>query len=421
MAEQHDLVDDLIDISKGLGVLRNPLSGLTDTLLGTGGVNRPVWNPADYKEKPRGNTLQCMLCRYEQSACSACMDVCPVDAITIEDDAISVSDDCRECGLCVSVCPTESFVSPKIQPKKLYELIAAAAQAHETAYVTCTRSLKRVPRENEVVLACVGDVSPELWFAILAEYDNVSVFLPVDICARCKTTTGEEQLSEFIAQGEEWAGVGLGLEVDARALRCVKRREYERKEFMDNIVRTTGLAVSKFNPATAALMSVTQKLREHSNRLSDLEKTLSTAAGISSEKRRRILQQGRQLMLSALQLHPELAQSVRVWLPECDYSRCAMCAECVRQCPVHACDLVASGRFKVEPEYCVGCGLCAEVCPNRALSMHECNCEQLVVSDPAIEKKKQAEQLVATRAAAAGAAARKKLDSLLDQVEKLGE
>lgn len=421
MAQQHDLFDDIIDISKGLGALKNPLGGIADSLMGVEAPERPQWNPANYKERPRANTIPCLLCKYDKSSCSACMDVCPVDAITIEEGGIEISDACRKCGLCVSACPTECFFSLKSQPKKLYDAIAAAAAAHETAYVTCTRALRRVPRENEVVLACVGDVTPEVWFSILADYPNVSVYLPLDICSNCRNTTGEEQLGAFIAEAEEWSGAGLGLEVDAGDLVCVKRREYERKEFMDGIMRSTGLAVSKLNPATAALASVTQRLREHSDRLSGLERTLSTAAGVNTEKRRRVLIQGRQLMLSTLQEHPKLAERVRVSAPSCDFSRCAMCGECVRQCPVHACDLVGAGRFKVEEQYCVGCGLCAEVCPNKALTMVEHDGSALVVPDPETEKREAEAAKAQAQAAAAKAEAKRKLDRMLDRVEKLAD
>ena len=316
------------------------------------------------------NCIPCLACKSDKSGCRACIDVCPVNAIEIEDGTIDVLDSCRKCGLCVASCPTEAFVSPRLQPKKVYDAVARAATAHETAYVTCTRALKRVPRENEVVLACVGDVTRETWFSILTDFPNVSVYLPLDICTACRNAAGEEMLGEAIATAE-WAGRGMGLEVEPKDLVCNKRREYERKEFVDNIVRQTGLTVSKLTPATAAVATVTQRIREHSSRVSALEKTLNTACGTTSQKRRRVLTQGRQLMLSTLQQHPELAENVRVQMPECYHDKCTMCGDCVAACPVFACDLLASGKLAIEPTYCIGCGLCAKVCGDHALTMVE--------------------------------------------------
>ncbi|MBM6779664.1 4Fe-4S binding protein [Collinsella tanakaei] len=419
MAQQHDLFDDIIDISKGLGALKDPFSGVTDALLGVDAPDAPVWNPADYKERPRANSIPCLVCNYEKSSCTACMDACPVDAIDIEEFCIEIKDSCRKCGLCAAVCPTEAFVSPRIQPKKLYDAIAGAAAAYETAYVTCTRALRRLPRENEVVVACIGDVTPEVWFSVLVDYPNVSVYLPLDICENCKNTTGEEILGNAIATAEEWAGAGLGLEVDAKALTCTKRREFERKEFMDNIMRTTGLAVSKLNPATAAVTSVAQRLKDHSQKISALEKTLKNACGTTTQKRRRILTQGRQLMLSTLQSYPELAENIQVKTPECDFSKCTLCGECVKICPTHATDLVGAGRFAVEPTYCIGCGLCAEACEDHALTMVEHDASDLVVPDPEAEKKAAEAAKARIEMEKTKAEAKKKLNKMLDSMEKL--
>ncbi len=167
-------------------------------------------------------------------------------------------------------------------PKTLYDDIVSAATSHETAYVTCTRALKRMPRENEVVVACVGDITAETWFSVLADYPNVSVYLPLGVCDKCRNTGGEDILGEAIATAEEWAGTGMGLEVDPKSLKCHKRREYERKEYMDKIARTTGLTVTKLNPATAALASVTQKLKAHRHQITQLERTLNTMCGTTT-------------------------------------------------------------------------------------------------------------------------------------------
>ncbi len=403
MAEQHDMFDDIIEISKGVDALKNPFGGITDALLGTVDESKPHWNPADYKERPRVNCIPCLACKSEKSSCHACMDVCPVSAIEIEDGAIDVLDSCRKCGLCVAACPTEAFVSPRLQPKKVYDAVARAATAHETAYVTCTRALKRIPRENEVLVACVGDVTRETWFSILTDFPNVSVYLPLDICANCRNACGEEMLGEAIGEAEEWAGRGMGLEVEPRDLKCNKRREYERKEFMDKIVRQTGLTVSKLTPATAAVASVTQRIREHSSRVSALEKTLNSACGVTTQKRRRILTQGRQLMLSTLQQHPELAENVRVQFPEFDHDKCTMCGACV------------------EPTYCIGCGLCAEVCSDHALKMVGRDGAELVVPDPEAERKAKLAAEAKAEYAEAKAEVKQKLGRALDQIEKLAD
>jgi len=43
------------------------------------------------------------------TGCGACTDVCPVDAITIEDFAVVDEETCIDCGVCVSECPVEAI------------------------------------------------------------------------------------------------------------------------------------------------------------------------------------------------------------------------------------------------------------------------------------------------------------------------
>ena len=39
-------------------------------------------------------------------ACGACVDTCPVGAITMEDKAVVDAASCVDCGACEGVCPT---------------------------------------------------------------------------------------------------------------------------------------------------------------------------------------------------------------------------------------------------------------------------------------------------------------------------
>jgi len=43
------------------------------------------------------------------TGCGVCIDVCPAEAIKIENDIAAISDDCSECGVCVSECPNDAL------------------------------------------------------------------------------------------------------------------------------------------------------------------------------------------------------------------------------------------------------------------------------------------------------------------------
>ena len=47
------------------------------------------------------------------TGCSACVDVCPVNAIKIKKDKAIVGDECVECGACINECPNEAIALPK--------------------------------------------------------------------------------------------------------------------------------------------------------------------------------------------------------------------------------------------------------------------------------------------------------------------
>ena len=42
-------------------------------------------------------------------ACGACVDACPVDAISIKDIAVIDEATCIDCGTCISECPSEAI------------------------------------------------------------------------------------------------------------------------------------------------------------------------------------------------------------------------------------------------------------------------------------------------------------------------
>ncbi len=47
----------------------------------------------------------------ECTACGACVDVCPVDAIKVGDVAVIDAETCTDCGACVDECPVDAITA----------------------------------------------------------------------------------------------------------------------------------------------------------------------------------------------------------------------------------------------------------------------------------------------------------------------
>ena len=379
--DERDMIDELMDIEKGLQSVSNPFASITQALM-EDPAKRRVWNPGDYKAKPHANTMRCMRIMAEsKSDCSACLDVCPEVAISIEGQVIRISDDCRKCGLCLSVCPTEVFTETMHLAKKLYDNIARAAAIHDQCYITCTRALGRLPQANEIVLPCVGALAPEVLFACLADYPNLSVYLPMGVCDRCQTVTGEQVLMDNIAKAEAWSGRSVGIAMDEDELTHDRKRSYERSEFLKRYAQIGTTAIlGATNPVLAGAQAVSKRISEHAARINAIERQLDAIVGNSNaQKKRRTITPRRQLLLGAIQAHPRLASRVDAQVPVCDSSLCTMCGVCTRVCPTYAIDMDNDGHFGVATSYCVGCGACVAACEEQALSMGPADISELVL------------------------------------------
>lgn len=394
MAEKRDFLDDLIDIQSDWHALQDLPNAMVNSLV-EDPANRKVFNPADYKERPFANSNRCLrTASGHEEACSRCLDVCPVQALTIQKQSVLIGESCRKCGLCAAVCPTETFSTRRHTPRQVYDQIARVASAYEQCYVTCTRALKRMPQGNEVVLACVGAVPRDVWFSILADYDNVSVYLPLGICDRCRTTTGEEVYADAIGTAEEWADAALGLEVDESEMTHEMTRAYKRSQFVSSAITSAERLVTRTAAPLAGAKAIAQKISDHSKRIDQMQRQLEDAVGAkTSANRQRMLTQGRKLLMGALQHDEGLADFISMEVPVCDSSLCSLCGECAKACTTRAIDLDRGGNVSVQSAYCVSCGACVAVCEDGALAMEPMDIHELVVPDKVTEeiRRKKAE------------------------------
>jgi 2-oxoacid:acceptor oxidoreductase delta subunit (pyruvate/2-ketoisovalerate family) len=67
----------------------------------------------------------------------------------------------------------------------------------------------------------------------------------------------------------------------------------------------------------------------------------------------------------------------RTYIPRTDYDKCIGCGTCAKVCPESAITMVKDNNQKpkrtqkpvTDFDYCKGCGVCAEECPVKAITM----------------------------------------------------
>ena len=415
-----DFLDELIGLQKDFQNIMGDISDETAFVRGATEEesSEPVWTPSDYKVVPKGNSAMCVRCKKEDASCDLCLQVCPTDSIYFDDDgALEIKGDCRKCGLCVAACPTDALVSSMHAPKMLYDKICKAAEANEMVYVTCTRALGHVPEAAQVVVPCVGAISAEVWYSILCEYGNVAIYLPRGICDKCRTTTGEECYTDAISLGEQWSGETVDLVEHERDMILEVDHQAERKAFVNGSLKSLGMTASKVNPLTAKLARGAEKLAKHSKQITELQKSLDRLAGAkSSENKKRVLTNTRQLMLVALANHPDTAGNILLDAPRAT-EKCDGCGECADACPMNAIDIVEGG-IHVLTTHCVACALCSDICPLDAIEFVEIDGNRLIVDDPETKKKVEADEKAKQEQAEAREKAKKYGQKMINMLEK---
>lgn len=357
MSSKYDLLDDLIDISQEFKSITSPLDSLAKTLIGDDSSH--PYDKDDYTQRPNCNEASCINCMSGISACTKCLDVCPTDAIDLQDGFLSISSKCVECGLCCSVCPSEALWSTNISPRVLIEKIVTVAEIYDECYITCASVLTDNPSPNVVVLPSFGCMTKEVWLWVLSCYSNISVYLPLNSDVD-DSSKSESMLYENIDWAESISGVNVGLEVDFNKLNTSYKRTYQRKQFVESFI--------KGSDTEALFRFVGSKLNTINNDL-DLVIKFASEQLISGNLSNVVLNQNQQLLLDCIARHPGYIDKLELSGPVVDIDRCVSCGVCGSVCPVGAISFDDSGLFRLNATYCVGCGMCARVCETNAVTM----------------------------------------------------
>lgn len=311
---------------------------------------------------------RCMRVRYTRSTCSRCLSVCPANAITL-DPGPSISSACSECGLCRTACPTDVFETIPATDHSLLGQARLVLNAHrkfvgrEKLVIRCQEA--QTPNERSLAVACLGAIS-ENTLVGAAVLRFAEVVLVRGDCRSCSLRHGEELLENSIRNSQSLMQT---LDLKTFNVRLVERPKQRaasvgRREIFSAIgdrLRTSAVA--------AAI--------DRESAVPDEELLCEVFAGRkrrSAPSRRSLL---RRIIADASleRLDPSRCEATLPWGKlSIDEQRCTACGICASVCPARAIVLRADADrrvFSLWTSVCTNCDLCQEACREGAISFPE--------------------------------------------------
>lgn len=343
----------------------------------------------------------CLRAVSPKSVCSKCVDICPGRAVRLPKSTenkggtkVTVSKGfCVDCGLCCAVCPTSSLVVLEPTLRSLRHLLkraSAIAGKDGHAYITCIETGLAAEDPTVVEIPCLGSLTWEMWTSLMLDFPNLAVFLPGDLCSRCKAKAAEGMLVDAVCRAQDVVGRELTL-VELR--RELDFTDSSGKTITDRNDLSDG---SGFGDIVRDITQGGDDMTEEEHGNSDMRKTrvrlrkeLTVADGETTPGMKGAEGLGgtftaaRAALLDAVMRFPEIAARVELEGVRIDES-CDCVDELVEACPLGALSKDDEGHAQVSPLLCVACGLCREICPD-AVSDVRTSCADLLLNEPSAE------------------------------------
>ncbi|HZK54509.1 MAG TPA: 4Fe-4S binding protein [Desulfosporosinus sp.] len=282
-------------------------------------------------------------------ACKLCVEICPHKAISEYRELRAKQ--CTDCGACMAVCPSDGFVDRTLD--KLHDYLFEGKDRTEIV-LNCPQA---IPHSFEI--PCMGMLDRDGWMALMLLAEETPVTIMTGVCAECEDRLAcATSVQTFKEVHEDWP--------EHAAIRIQ--------------VRPDGDAV---NPQTKQIKNGAPRIKLTGWKQKSRDKIEEWLPNLTAEASYTVPIY-RQWLLEALKQKTEgkipfLALSVA--------DSCTNCGVCAAICPQGALqkqevmnpdhsaedpakeDKIMSLRLILEPQKCVQCGRCVEVCRPLALSL----------------------------------------------------
>lgn len=323
----------------------------------------------------------CLRETSDKATCQKCMDICPGKAIRIPKSneakggsKVTLSKGfCVDCGLCCAVCPTSSFIVLEPTMRYLRTLLKRANAAGGNGmhcYLTCIETGLAKEDASVVELPCLGMLTSEMWTSLMLDFPELAVYLPSDLCGRCKAKDAEMMIVDAVCAAQDIVGSELKLVEHRRELDFTDDRGKLLSASNDDDPLNLGLGDMMRDITQGADDDMSEEERGNSDMRrtrNRLRKELTCAEGEDTpgckgaEGLTGVFTAQRAAILDAVMRFPQIAQVVKLQGMSLDTEKCTNVDDLVAACPLGAVKRDEGGAAYIDQLICVGCELCGLV------------------------------------------------------------
>jgi formate hydrogenlyase subunit 6/NADH:ubiquinone oxidoreductase subunit I len=308
---------------------------------------------------------RCTRYRHHASTCSRCADLCSSAALSLaEHHPVLDSSRCTECGACASVCPTEAIEATAPSDKELSAEVCAQAIRHGSVTLACKQASSRPESASSVTCLARLDLSM-LLLAVAKGATNISLL--TGACSECASGTALPYICNTVAAVEgltKALGVPIRVSIEASVAAPVLQPEnaadvdLSRRSFFT----TLGTRGAEYTAqAATSLIPGTSRPAHRSAARKDLVAYLP-------QKRTRFVESLRVLTSRT----PTPSATVLFSTSKLDATQCIGCSMCADLCPTGAMAATEEDgmlRITSDAADCVACKLCVDSCSRHAVSL----------------------------------------------------
>lgn len=301
---------------------------------------------------------KCVHSSNKLATCSACVDVCPVSTIKIENSVVSFTpSECVGCGGCGAACPTAAYKLDDFIPiNYIFKFLET-----EKKVLTCKSELP-----------CIAALSVEELLSV-SLFSKDAITLDIGPCSECEIA--KTNLSIIKNRAEE---VNFLLEAmtQSKRLHVEELSHREAEDDKESISRRELLSTDSIKRVSQIKQQFQNRVDEGDDEIKSHDITLADIAKIRQKK----VPDRRSLLLMALKRAevPEIFHTISidditfVSQKNLDASTCTNCQMCYRICPTGALSSDIKGSvIAFNPLACVKCHSCHDVCEPDSLTLRE--------------------------------------------------